>query len=648
MINRRVIPTLLLKGKGLVKTKKFANPVYLGDAINTVWLFNQKMVDEIIILDIDASRQRRGPDFEMIERLASQCFMPLAYGGGITTVEHAARLFYLGVEKVVLNSVALEQGNLVQDIAEIYGRQAVVVAVDVVKDDEGPKLRRPADGAILHMSFKEHVLWAQRAGAGEILIQDVDRDGTRQGYDINLFKSVSDLMDVPLIALGGAADADDLHRVITEGGASAAAAGSLFVFAGRKRAVLISMPELPESGDDWIAAPTTAQKPHPIRHETQQQSCKMCAMTVLDETDPSFETDSDGVSLLARKGQAMLKNQRLTGEAGRRRIEEIAERAKAEGVGKEYDCIIGLSGGVDSSYVAMMVKELGLRPLALHLDNGWNSNTAVLNIKRIVDILDIDLYTYVINWEDMRDLQRAFFRASLPDVELITDHAIIASTFKVAAAHGIKTVIFGVNVTTESIMPEAWSYSKRDAAHIRAVHRKFGERELTNFPFIYPWDFARYQRLNGIHYESLLSYTDFDKKKAIDELRKKLNYVPYPRKHGESRFTQFYQEYYLPVKFGFDKRKGHFSSLIVAGQMSRDEALYELKKPLYTDLLRQEQDIEYVCRKLGFSSHDWSEIMTSPPVAHDRYPGFYALLKQLRRIRKILSFGGKFFSRKKT
>ncbi|AXK42847.1 N-acetyl sugar amidotransferase [Erythrobacter aureus] len=637
MINKRVIPVLLLRGSGLVKTRKFADPIYLGDAINTVSLFNQKMADEIIVLDIEASVQGRAPNFEMIERLASQCFMPLAYGGGISTVDQAARLFHLGVEKIVLNSSALDQGTLVQDISEIYGRQAVVVSIDVVNEAGLLKVRRPSDGAIMEMPPLIHAQSAQSAGAGEILVQDVLRDGTQQGYDIDLFKGISDGLNVPLIALGGAADADDLSRVMKRGGASAAAAGSLFVFAGRKRAVLISMPNWQDDEDDWAGAPSgkpevteVVDPPRPNR--------RMCTLTVLDDTDPAFETDAEGVALLARKGQAMLRENRLTGDAGRERIAHIAERAKAEGRGKDYDCIIGLSGGVDSTYVAMMVKELGLRPLALHLDNGWNSNTAVLNVKRIVDILDIDLHTYVINWEDMRDLQRAFFKASLPDVELITDHAIVASTFQEAAKHGIKTVIFGVNVTTESIMPEAWTYSKRDAAHIRAVHRKFGERKLTNFPLIDPWDFTYYERVKGIHYESLLSYIDFDKKRAVKELQEKLGYEPYPRKHGESRFTQFFQEYYLPEKFGFDKRKGHFSSLIVAGQMERDEALSELEKPLYPDLLRQQQDIEYVCRKLGFSAQEWSDIMNAPAASHDDYPGFYTRLKQLRSLRRSLPF----------
>jgi hypothetical protein len=223
-------------------------------------------------------------------------------------------------------------------------------------------------------------------------------------------------------------------------------------------------------------------------------------------------------------------------------------------------------------------------------------------------------------------------------VELLTDHAIIASTFQLAAKHGIKTVISGVNVTTELIMPETWSYTKRDAAHIRAVHRRFGERKLTNFPLIDPWDLMWYRYIKGIHYESPLSYIEFNKQLALKQLREKLKYEPYPRKHGESRFTQFYQEYYLPVKFGFDKRKGHYSSLILAGQMTREEALRELQKPLYPDIRRLEQDIEYVRRKLEFSHAEWNDIMKAPPVSHDKYPGYYTRVKQFRRLRGMLPF----------
>jgi imidazoleglycerol phosphate synthase cyclase subunit len=632
---KRVIPVLLLRGTGLVKTVRFSQPIYLGDAINTIWLFSQKMADEIIVLDIDATPKSKKPNFELIERLATQCFMPLAYGGGIRTIDDATKLFHSGVEKVVLNTSAIDSPSLVSSIANRFGSQAVVVSIDVATFGGQLRTRRPSDGSFIEMSPIDLALRAQRDGAGEILVQDADRDGTKAGYNLELFKQFTTLLDVPVIALGGAKDEKDLELVVQHANASAAAAGSIFVFAGRRNAVLISMPELgssesyiPNGHEQLLTAPAapSLNPPNPYT--------KMCSLTVLDDTDPDFKLDQGGVCHLARKAIARLESNRLTGAPGRAKISEIVERAKSEGRGKQYDCLIGLSGGVDSSYVAMMVKELGLRPLAIHLDNGWNSNTAVLNIKRIVDILDIDLHTYVINWDDMRDLQRAFFKASLPDVELLTDHAIIASSYKLAAKHGIRTLIFGVNITTESIMPEAWSYTKRDAAHIQSVHRAFGERKLTNFPLIHPWDFARYKYVNGIHYESLLSYIEFDKQSAIQQMRDKLNYVPYPRKHGESKFTQFYQEYYLPVKFGFDKRKGHLSSLIIAGQLTREQALNELNQPLYTDPSKLERDIEYVRRKLQFTNSEWQEIMSSRPISHDMYPGYYTRLKQIRRFLK--------------
>ena len=200
----------------------------------------------------------------------------------------------------------------------------------------------------------------------------------------------------------------------------------------------------------------------------------------------------------------------------------------------------------------------------------------------------------------------------------------------------IKTVIFGNNISTELVMPPSWTYSKRDAAHIRAIHKKFGERKLTNFPLIDPWDFFKYMKVDGIRYESLLSFMDFNKDAALKELKEKLDYKPYPRKHGESRFTQFYQEYYLPEKFGFDKRKSHLSSLIISGQITRDEALKELHKPLYPDKGAMRRDLDYVLRKLEFSPSDWKAIMSAPPASHDDYPGYYTRLKQFRVVKKAV------------
>lgn len=627
--NSRVIPVLLLRGSGFVKTKKFCEPKYLGEASNIVRIFNEKMVDEIVILDIDASRLGQEPNYQLIEKLCSECFVPLSYGGGISSFQQAEKLFAIGVEKVIINSAVCESNELIKSISSVYGSQAVVVAVDVIRQDSEYRIRRSSDNKVIEKPFDAYLQRAQADGAGELLVHDVERDGTREGYDQGLFKFVASISKVPVIALGGASDSNDLQRIFSSG-ISAAAAGSLFVFAGRKDAVLISVPFDRNGG---LAAPMFQENVTKFKSQSLlRKPNRVCAMTVLDDTDPDFRTDNKGTSVLAKSAVAKLKEKWIVGDKGERIIAKIVNRAKEEGRGKEYDCLIGLSGGVDSSYVALKLKQLGLRPLALHLDNGWNSNTAVLNIKSIVERLDIDLETYVINWEDVKDLQRAFFKASVPDVEVITDHAILAAQAKVARKYGIKTIILGNNIATESILPAAWHYSKRDAKHIRKIHGAHGEKKLTNFPFYELKDAFRDKFLSIIHMESILSYLPFDKKKALAELKSEIDYVPYPRKHGESKFTQIYQEYYLPRKFGFDKRKAHYSSLIISKQMTRAEAIELLDHPLYDDTLKAEQDVAYLCRKLDFTAEDWREIMMMSPVSHDSYPGYYWMLKKLREL----------------
>ncbi|MCB1538070.1 MAG: imidazole glycerol phosphate synthase subunit HisF [Rhodospirillales bacterium] len=243
MIRPRVIPTLLLKGRGLYKTVKFADPKYVGDPINTMRIFNDKEVDEIAVLDITASREARGPDMDQIMEIVSECFMPLAYGGGITTRDQAMRLFQCGVEKVILNTAAVERPELITEIAEAAGAQAVVVAIDVKKPlIGGPKVYTHGG---TRKTALDPVAWAKEAqarGAGEILLTAIDREGTMAGYDVALTRAVADAVNVPVIACGGAGGLLDFRAVLDQGHASAVAAGSLFVFQGPHRAVLISYP----------------------------------------------------------------------------------------------------------------------------------------------------------------------------------------------------------------------------------------------------------------------------------------------------------------------------------------------------------------------------------------------------------------------
>lgn len=243
MVRPRVIPTLLLKGRGLYKTTQFAKPVYIGDPINTMRIFNDKEVDEIAILDISATRENRGPDFEQIAEIVSESFMPLAYGGGITTYDQAMKLFQLGVEKVILNSAALDNPGLITSIAKSAGSQAVVVSIDVRKTLLGGKKVFTRNGD--KKADLDPVTWAKKAeslGAGEIMLTSIDHEGTMKGYDIALTKLVADAVGIPVIACGGAGSLLDFAAVLKEGHASAVAAGSMFVFQGPHRAVLISYP----------------------------------------------------------------------------------------------------------------------------------------------------------------------------------------------------------------------------------------------------------------------------------------------------------------------------------------------------------------------------------------------------------------------
>ena len=330
----------------------------------------------------------------------------------------------------------------------------------------------------------------------------------------------------------------------------------------------------------------------------------------MDTTDPAIRFDGLGVCNHCHDYDRNAAEQLHEGEAGAALLREIVERIRLEGKGKPYDCVIGVSGGVDSSYVAWKVKELGLRPIAVHLDNGWDSELAVKNIENIVGRLNIDLRTHVLDWEEFRDLQVAFLRASTPDSEIPSDHAILAVLLRTVQQLGLRTIISGVNLRTESHLPPAWSQGHLDSRYIKSVHAKFGSRPLKSFPLIGFWK-ARSFRTGGVTVD-LLNYLDVTRAEALEVLQRELGWQSYGGKHHESIYTRFYQGYILPRKFGFDKRKCHLSSLICAGQLSRDAALAELEQEPYAREL-QEADREYVVKKLGLTDSAFEEIMRAPP-----------------------------------
>jgi aminotransferase len=337
---------------------------------------------------------------------------------------------------------------------------------------------------------------------------------------------------------------------------------------------------------------------------------RMCSVSVMDDTDPDIVFDADGVCNHVHYARRRLANERFRGPEAEARLTQAVQRIKHEGKGKTYDCVLGVSGGVDSTYAAWRAKELGLRPLAVHLDNGWNSDLAVSNIERVLSALDIDLHTHVVDWEEIKDLQRSVILSGTANLEVVSDHAINATMVRQAAKHGIRTIVTGVNVETESMHLSKWHYDNRDAHFIRGLHKRFGSTKLRTYPTISAFDLAWYLFVRRIRTLPVLNYAEYNKEKVKQLLQDELGWQPYAHKHGESVYTRFFQEYYLPEKWGFDKRKLHFSTLIVSGQMTRDEALEKLEEPLYSEG-EQEDELAYVTKKLGFSTQAWDEVMAS-------------------------------------
>lgn len=343
---------------------------------------------------------------------------------------------------------------------------------------------------------------------------------------------------------------------------------------------------------------------------------QQCIKTVMDNiADPNITFDEQGVCNYYYEYFEKEKKHVKKGVEGIDFYNKKIVQIKKDGQHKKYDCIVGLSGGVDSSYLAYLAKKEGLRPLIVHFDNGWNSELAVKNIENIVSILGFDLFTYVINWEEFRDLQIAYLKASVIDIEAITDHAIVATLYKLAAKHNINYFISGYNIVTEAILPNAWVFSKQDSENIKDIHQKFGTIPLKTFPFLTMSKKRYYSIASKVESVTLLNYIDYNKDKVKELLKKELNWKDYGGKHYESVWTRFYQGYILPEKFKVDKRKAHLSTLICSGQLTRNQALEELQHPIY-DADQLNIDIDFVLKKLGLSAIEFEQIMKIPPRPH--------------------------------
>lgn len=350
---------------------------------------------------------------------------------------------------------------------------------------------------------------------------------------------------------------------------------------------------------------------------------QMCSRCVMDTTDPDILFDDSGVCNHCKTYDQRLSTEILPAGEREKQLEQIVSEIKRSGKGKPYDCLIGVSGGVDSTFVAFKVKQLGLRPLAVHLDNGWNSELAVKNIENVLKKMDIELYTHVIEWREFKDLQLSFLKASTPDSEIPSDHAILALMHQMADSLKIKYVLPGFNLRTESHLPRAWSQGHEDWLYVKSLQKRFGAVELRTFPHMTLYQRSKY--LLTQDWVHILNYFDYVKKDALKILEQEVGWKYYGGKHYESIYTRFYQGYILPKKFGFDKRKTHFSSLICSGEMTKDEALNELKNETYPIALQLE-DKEYVIKKLELTEGEFDEIMNLPRKTYWDYPSYGKML----------------------
>lgn len=368
---------------------------------------------------------------------------------------------------------------------------------------------------------------------------------------------------------------------------------------------------------------------------------QVCLKTVLDTSYPGLTFDSEGICSQYWDFQNVVKPNWHPDETGHRVLQRRVEEIRKIGRGKDFDCLLGLSGGVDSSYMLhVMVKEFGLRPLVFHVDGGWNSELSVHNINVLVDKLGLDLFTEVVNWNEMRDFQLTWFKAGVPHLDIPQDHAFVAVLYKFAEKYGVKTILNGGNIATECVaMPLQYYYWGTDMRHIRDIIRQFGTVPMSTYPFSSVYRHKLYLRyLKGMRVFKPLNFMPYTKKQAACTLQREYGWKPYPQKHFESRFTRFYEGYWLPSRFGFDVRRCQLSSLILTGQITREEALLVLKQPPYdSDTLGQ--DFEYVSTKLRISPDELRQYHSMPKRYYWDYRNQHKILSLVEKAVSLMKIG---------
>jgi N-acetyl sugar amidotransferase len=364
---------------------------------------------------------------------------------------------------------------------------------------------------------------------------------------------------------------------------------------------------------------------------------RVCKRCVMDDSDPDISFDENEVCNHCLNFDKYRHFEWFDNQSGMGNLHLILDKIKKEGKGKEYDSILGLSGGVDSCYLTLKAKEFGLRPLVVHVDAGWNSELAIANIESVVKFCKFDLYTHVVDWEEIRNLQLSYLKAGVANQDVPQDHIFFASIHHFAAKNNIKYILNGGNFSTESIFPKNWHANAMDSTNLLEIQKTFSPVKLKKYKTISFFEyFIWYPFFKGIRSIRLLNYMPYNKSEAEDMLISLIGYKKYGRKHGESQFTKIFQNYFLPKKFGFDKRRPHLSSLILSNQITRKQALEELGKPLY-DPIELEIDLNYFCKKMRISRKEFDFYLYSPNRTYREFKNWDSRYKFMKKIQQILT-----------
>jgi len=361
--------------------------------------------------------------------------------------------------------------------------------------------------------------------------------------------------------------------------------------------------------------------------------CSKCLLSTNDWSELTFE--EKGVCAICHIYDDLYKRTVKRGQEADNALKDLLHKVKTNKKQGEYDCLIGVSGGVDSTYLAYLSKEWGLNPLILHIDNGWNSELAVMNIENVLNKVGLDLMTYVVNWPEIKDLQQAYIKANVVDLDIPTDMALMAMMYKTAAKYNIKYIITGHNTVTEGWLPPNFVHHKLDTMNIRNIHKLFGKIPLKNFPMVGVIRHWYYTKIKGLQFVAPLNWIDYNKNEVKQFLMDKLSWRDYGGKHYENIFTRFYQGYILIEKFGIDKRKSHYSTLICSGQLTKQEAQAEMQKPAYNNEVFK-TDYDFFIKKLDLTKEVFEAYIKQPEVPHKHYKSYMNIYDKLRKIKKLL------------